>query len=112
MTSPVETVYYFGMSGLTAAKRTEIEEDLAELESELVLLKAAYANVLAAGMKSYKFDSGEGSQSATYLDRKEIKKDMDLTRSQIASTKRVLTGGHFRRFTLNRKPGAGGIYDG
>ena len=92
------------MSVLTAAKRTEIEAELAALEAELVLLNAAYASVLASGMKSYKFDSGEGSQSATYMSVKDIKENIDLTRSQIASKKRVLTGGHMRRINLNRKP--------
>ncbi len=96
------------MAALTTAKRTEIEAELAALEAELVLLSAAYASVLSSGMRSYKFDSGEGSQSATYMNLNDIKQAMDLTRSQIASTKRVLTGGHMRRFTLNRKP----TYDG
>ena len=92
------------MSALTAAKRTEIEAELEALETELTALSAAYASVLASGMKSYKFDSGEGSQSATYMSIKDIKEAIDLTRSQIASKKRVLTGGHMRRMTLNRKP--------
>ena len=84
--------------------RTEIEAELEALETELTALSAAYASVLASGMKSYKFDSGEGSQSATYMSIKDIKEAIDLTRSQIASKKRVLTGGHMRRFTVNRKP--------
>jgi len=92
------------MSVLTTAKRTEVEAELTALEAELTLLNTAYASVLASGMKSYKFDSGEGSQSATYMSIKDIKAAIDLTRSQIASKKRVLTGGHMRRFNLNRKP--------
>ena len=92
------------MSALTAAKRTEIEEELEALETELTLLTAAYASVLSSGMKSYRFDSGEGSQAATYMSIKDIKEALDLTRSQIATKKRVLTGGNFRRMTLNRKP--------
>jgi len=98
------------MSALTAAKRTEIEAELEALEAELVLLTAAYASVLASGMKSYKFDSGEGSQSATYMSIKDIKEALDLTRTQIASKKRVLTGGHMRRMTLNRKPTHGRVF--
>lgn len=92
------------MSGLTAAKRTEIEAELTALQVELAALTAAYASILASGMKSYKFDSGEGSQSVTYMSITDIKEAMDLTRSQIASKKRVLTGGNMRRLTLNRKP--------
>jgi hypothetical protein len=91
------------MSGLTAAKRTEIEAELAELETDLTALTAAYRTVVSSGMKSYKFDSGEGSQSATYMSVKDLKEAIDLTRSQIASKKRILTGGHMRRMTLNRK---------
>ena len=98
------------MSALTAAKRTEIEAELTALETELTALQAAYTSVLASGMKSYKFDSGEGSNSATYMSVKDLKENIDLTRSQIASKKRVLTGGHMRRFTLNRKPTYGGSY--
>ena len=99
------------MSALTTAKRTEIEAELEALETELTLLTAAYASVLASGMKSYKFDSGEGSQSATYMSIKDIKEALDLTRSQIASKKRVLTGGNMRRFTVNRKPAHGRVFN-
>lgn len=92
------------MSALTAAKRTELEAELTALETRLALYVAAEASALASGMKSYKFDSGEGSQSATYMDIDKIGKTIDLIRSQITSKKRVLTGGHMRRFTVNRKP--------
>ena len=95
------------MSALTTAKRTEIEAELEALETRLALYVAAEANALASGMKSYKFDSGEGSQSATYMDIDKLSEKIDLIRSQIASKKRVLTGGHMRRFTLNRKPSRG-----
>lgn len=97
------------MSALTTAMRTEIEAELASLETELTGLEAAYASVLASGMKSYRFDSGEGSQAAVYMNIKDIKEALDLTRSQIASKKRVLTGGNMRRFTLNRKPTHNGL---
>jgi len=99
------------MSALTAAKRTEIEAELIALETELTALSAAYTSVLASGMKSYRFDSGEGSQAATYMSIKDIKEAIDLTRSQIASKKRVLTGGNMRRMTLNRKPHDHGSFD-
>ena len=95
------------MSALTAAKRTELEAELAALETELAEFIAARTYILTSGMKSYKFDSGEGSQSATYMNIKDIKEAIDLIRSQIASKKRVITGGHMRRFTLNRKPSRG-----
>ncbi len=100
------------MSALTTAKRTELEAELATLIAEEAALAAAYTKVLSSGMKSYKFDSGEGSQSATYMSIKDIKEALDLTRSQIASKKRVLTGGHLRRFTLNRKSERGGFING
>ena len=92
------------MSRLTAARRTELENELTALETELAALESAYTTVLASGMKSYKLDTGEGSQSATYMSIKDIKESLDLTRSQIATKKRILTGGNMRRFTLNRKP--------
>lgn len=97
------------MSCLTAAKRTEIEAELTALEAELVALTTAYTSVLSSGMKHYKLDTGEGSQSATYMDIKDIKIAIDLTRSQIATKKRLLTGGNFRRLTLNRKPSRRGF---
>ena len=100
------------MSALTAEMRTEIEAELTALETELAEYVAARTHILTSGMKSYKFDSGEGSQSATYMNIKDIKEAIDLTRSQIASKKRVLTGGHMRRMTLNRKPTYGNINDG
>ena len=99
------------MSALTAAKRTEIEAELTALETELAEYVAARTSILASGMKSYKFDSGEGSQSATYMNIKDIKEAIDLIRSQIASKKRVLTGGHMRRMTLNRKPTSDGYFN-
>lgn len=95
------------MSALTAAMRTEIEAELEALETRLALYVAAEANALASGMKSYKFDSGEGSQGAVYMDVEKLAGKIDLIRSQIASKKRVLTGGHLRRMTLNRKPSYG-----
>ena len=100
------------MSALTAAMRTEIEAELTALETELAEYVAARTQILSSGMKSYKFDSGEGSQSATYMNIKDIKEAIDLVRSQIASKKRVLTGGHMRRLTLNRKPTYNGLTDG
>ena len=98
------------MSALTTAKRTEIEAELEALETRLALYVAAEAHALASGMKSYKFDSGEGSQSATYMDIDKLGEKIDLIRSQIASKKRVLTGGHMRRFTLDRKASYYGGY--
>jgi hypothetical protein len=91
------------MSALTAAKRTELEAELTVLETRLAALNTAYNSILSSGMKSYKFDSGEGSQSATYMSITDLQNNIDLVASQIASKKRVLTGGGFRRFTLNRK---------
>lgn len=99
------------MSALTAAMRTEIEAELEALETELAEYVAARTQILSSGMKSYKFDSGEGSQSATYMNIKDIKEAIDLIRSQIKSKKRVLTGGHMRRMTLNRKPTYGNVTD-
>lgn len=95
------------MSGLTAAKRTELEEELTALETRLALYVTAEVNALTSGMKSYKLDTGEGSQSATYIDVDKLADKIDLIKSQIASKKRVLTGGNMRRFTLNRKPTTG-----
>ena len=92
------------MSGLTAAKRTEIETKLAKKEALLLKYEAALENGLDSGMKSYKFDSGEGSQSAVYIDSEKLQKNIDLLESQINTLKRILTGGHLRRFTMNRKP--------
>ena len=99
------------MSALTTAMRTEIEGELTELETELAEYVAARTNILASGMKSYKFDSGEGSQSATYMSIKDIKEAIDLIRTQIATKKRILTGGNMRRFTLNRKPAHGRVFN-
>ena len=92
------------MSALTAAKRTELGDELTVLETRLSALNTAYTSVLESGMKSYKLDTGEGSQSATYMNIDDLQKNIDLVASQIASKKRVLTGGNMRRFTLNRKP--------
>ena len=98
------------MSALTAAKRTELEAELATLEARLVLLNTAYTTILTTGMKNYKFESGEASQSVTYMDIDSVQKNIDLVTSQIASKKRVLTGGNLRRMTLNRS--ASGINRG
>ena len=91
------------MSGLTAARRTELEDELTALETRLALYVAAEANALASGMKSYKLDTGEGSQSATYMDVDKLSDKIDLIKSQIASRRRILTGGSVRRITVNRK---------
>ena len=98
------------MSALTAAKRTEIEDELEALETRLALYVAAEASALASGMKSYRFDSGEGSQAATYMDVETLARKIELINTQIATKKRVLTGGNMRRFTLNRKPHYGRVF--
>lgn len=92
------------MSGLTAAKRTELETKMAKKQALLLKYEAAMDSVLESGMKRYKFDSGEGSQSAEYLSPDDMQKNIDLLESQINTLMRQLTGGNFRRFTLNRKP--------
>jgi hypothetical protein len=91
------------MSALTPAKRSEIEAELAKLEARLLKYETALDNVLDSGMKRYKLDTGEGSQSAEYLSPEDLQKSIDLINSQIATKKRILTGGNFRRMTLNRK---------
>ena len=41
---------------------------------------------------------------AEYLSPEDLQKNIDLLESQINTLKRILTGGHLRRFTMNRKP--------
>ena len=92
------------MSALTPARRAELEVELADLEAAYTATLNNYTATLGRGVKSYKFDSGEGSQSATSQNPKDLLESMSLLRSQINSLKRTLTGGHIRRFTMNRKP--------
>ena len=92
------------MSVLTPARRAELEEELAGLEAAYTATSNAYIAACNRGVKSYKFDSGEGSQSATSYSPRELHENMERLRSQINSLKRVLTGGHLRQFKLNRKP--------
>lgn len=96
------------MSALTAAKRTELEDKLTKKQALLLKYETALEDApLSSGMKRYKFDSAEGSQSAEYLDPAMLQTQIDLLESQIATLQRILTGGNFRRYSLNRKPNAG-----
>jgi hypothetical protein len=93
------------MSALTSAKRAELEERLTKKKALLDKYYDALENApLDSGMKRYRFDSGEASQSAEYLDPSKLQEQITRLEKQIDSLERTLTGGHFRRFTLNRKP--------
>lgn len=114
MKNKFDKINYFSlllrMSALTAAKRTELETKLAKKQALLLKYYTAIEDGLDSNIKRYKFDSGEGSQSAEYLDPEKLQKNIDLLESQINTLMRQLAGGNLRRFTLNRKPS--GIYHG
>ena len=72
---------------------------------DLADLKAAYKASLSGGISSYKFDSGEGSQSIKYGNSKEIKAQIDDVKADINSILMKLGGTNIVTMNLRRQTG-------
>lgn len=93
------------MSCLSPTRRAELQAELLDLQEDLVDLKAAYKASLKGGIKSYKFDSGEGSQAVVYGDSDNIKDQMDDVKAEINSINMKLRGTNLMNMNVRRQSG-------
>lgn len=93
------------MSCLSASEKARLMAELTDKQTQLAELKVAYSASLTGGIKSYKFDSGEGSQSVTYTSPKDLKDLIDETESEINALYRRLGGKSLVNIELRRQSG-------
>lgn len=90
------------MSFLPASKVTILKARLAQKVSSLSKAYIAMDESLVK-FKSYKFDSGEGSQSAIYRDVEDLQKTIDILERQIDSIMIQLNGTGIVNIVLRRR---------
>jgi len=90
------------MSLLSSYRKQQL---LARHARKVVVLEKLYDAIDAAAIaqKSYKFDSGEGSQSAIYRDIEDLQKTIDSVEAQIDWIQGKLCGTGLVNFVLRRK---------
>jgi len=91
------------MACITPARRTQLLTKISRLESQLETLYTAYETMISSGVSSYKFDSGEGSQSTNYRSLKEVSNEIERIESQIEKAYKQLNGGGIVNMNLRRK---------
>lgn len=86
------------------SKRTILQDRLAKKEASLAIVCATYDNLLAEENESYRFDSGEGSQSTKKRKISELSNEIDKLESEIDNLTRRLNGLGLTKVILRRKP--------
>lgn len=85
--------------------RTELNLKLTRKKAQLETANITYEELLADGTESYKFDSGDGSQSAKKRKLQELKEQIDELESDISTIERRLSGRGLTNVGLRRKGG-------
>lgn len=80
------------MSCLSSTVRAEKQAELAKYEARLLKLEAAFDAATEAGLSSYKFDSGEGSQQAKFMSLNDMTTAINFTQSRINRIRGELRG--------------------
>ena len=83
--------------------RTILQDRLARKEASLELAYSTYDELLSESNESYRFDSGEGSQSTKKKKLEEFKKQIDSLEAEADGIRRRLSGLGLTRITLNRR---------
>jgi hypothetical protein len=95
------------MTVLSAAKRQELLAKKATLEDLLEEAYDSYSASISSQNKSYKFDSGEGMQSAVLRDLKEQRESIEWLEARIDYITRRLEGKLNVNLNVRRKQGRG-----
>lgn len=80
------------MSCLSSTVRAEKEAELINYQARLTKLEAAFDAATEAGLSSYKFDSGEGSQQAKFMSLNDMMNAINFTQSRINRINSELRG--------------------
>ena len=80
------------MSCLSSTVRAEKEAELADYVARLARYKTALDATLDAGLESYRFDSGEGSQQAKMMSVDKLEKNIGFIQSRINRLRGELRG--------------------
>lgn len=91
------------MSCLSTTVRAEKEAELASYEARLTKLETAFNVATDAGLSSYKFDSGEGSQMAKFMSLNDMMDAINFTQSRINRLKGELRGTGVYNMNLRRR---------
>jgi len=83
--------------------KTRLETRLARKEAQLEIAYTTYETLLAEVNASYRFDSGEGSESTKKRDLDSLKKQIDSLESEIDGIRRRLSGLGLVRISLKRR---------
>lgn len=92
------------MSCLNSKQKAALEAEIASYEEQLILINQGLKATLGTGIKSYKFDSGEGSQQVTYLTPKEMLDQKRLITNQITVARQKLNCTRSVSVTIRRRP--------
>lgn len=92
------------MSCITSTQRAIIQARLDKKEAQLSALNDAYdESIENFGIKSFKFDSGEGSQSTTFRGPEEISREINRLETEINRLRRRLSGTGIVNLNLRRR---------
>ncbi len=94
---------------ISSKTRADLLAELAILKEQLAAAQAAFTTTLT-GIKSYKFDSGEGSQQTEYTNPKELRQLVTFLKGDIAAIEQRLNGSGVTTINLRRKNYGRGYY--
>ncbi len=97
------------MSCLSSAQITAIKAEIAEIDTLLVAINTAYLSSLGnAEVEEYRFNSGDGNQSAIRRSPKELRVEMENLKSRKSRLERELSGTSNVNMNLRRRRGGRG----
>lgn len=96
------------MACISSTQRQRILAQIARLEAQLEKLYTTYSKMIESGVSSYKFDSGDGSQSTNYRSLTEVSTEIGRLESEIDALYRKLNGAGIANINMRRNTGNGG----
>lgn len=97
------------MGCLTTSQVNEIKAEIATLDTQITALEAAYLSAIGnAEIEEYRFNSGEGNQTAIRRSPREIRIEIEALKSSRARLQRQLSGTSNVNMNLRRRRGGFG----